>query len=83
MFVGLTHKFDSAEDAHTGDWIMSMPNYSLAQYNGDNLLFVQEALASSKLAVKQGKAGFVWRFKFESDFRTNLEKVARPCGLAD
>lgn len=81
MYLNVTHKFDTADSAHTGRWIMPMAKYYNAQYDGDERIFISEAISANRLAVKQNKTGAAYRFEIDDQARDYLRKVGAACGL--
>jgi len=81
MYLNVTHKFDTAESAHTGLWIMPMAKYHNAQFDGDEKLFIAEAISANRLAIKQNKTGAAYRFEIDVKAQGYLRDVGKACGL--
>lgn len=81
MSLEMTHKFDTAASAHSGTWLMSIGNYNVAQYPGEEWTFLAEALIANRLALKQNKTGQTYAFLINAADRDHLRTMQKACGL--
>lgn len=60
---------------------MAMMKYHHAQFAGDESLFIKEAVAANRLAIKQDKSGAVYHFDIDDQARQYFKAVGQACGL--
>lgn len=78
MQVYVMHKFDTAKKPHLSAWDMNLAKYNNAWYEGDVVVFFEEAIPAKTLAIKLQKSGDIFRFNF-SNTKSDLYKVGKAC----
>jgi len=78
MKVGITHKFDTANQSYTTDWHMNTMKYENAWYQGDKGRFLDEAAKAGQLNLRLNQNGDVVRFGF-SDAVAHVAAVRTAC----
>lgn len=78
MTISTTFKFSNESEPVTSSWFMNLMKYNNAWYSGDINEFIDNAISSEKLSIRQNKRGDVYRFKLD-DAKEYLAKVKSNC----
>lgn len=78
MVVSITHKFYTAEEAHTTNWHMNMMKYKDAWYRGDPKQFISEGIGAQQLNLRLNRNGDIVRFDFSKALE-HLTTVKGAC----
>ena len=80
-FLNVMHKFSSAEQAVTSEWIMSFMKYYDAWYLGNQNEFIEHALNSEIFAIKLLKNNDTFRFNLENA-KASIRRLKSSCALS-
>ena len=78
MHLRMTYKFDTTQSAHSAVWLMPLMKYHNAQLRSMNRHSF-EALAASRLAIKQDTAGAAYAFSINAADHDHLRTVQKTC----